>query len=105
MFTEPNGDRPNPPYGNTIVLLSDGFSSTPYADIEGFDRKIAIGIGPNVSPTLPEFASSGDDYKKVENPCELRDFLKNRLLCEEIPTAKSTCPLGSSPWKAGRKPE
>ena len=103
MFTEANGDRPNPPYSNTIVLLSSGFSFSVYADIEGFDRKIAIGIAGNVSPTLLEFASSDDDYKKVANACQLSNFLNSRLLCEEFPAAGySTCPVTSStPWIAG----
>ena len=103
MFTSANGDRPNPPYGNTIVLISDGFSSTSYADIEGFDRKIGIGIGANVSPTLREFASGDDDYKEVKNACDLRDFLKNRLLCQDIPAGNTTCPLRSTPWTGGKR--
>ena len=102
MFTEANGDRPNPPYSNTIILLSGGFSTTPYADIEGFDRKIAIGFGLSISPVLRQFASSLDDYLEPHNACDLRDLLKNRLLCEEIPvTTNSTCPFGSTPWMAG----
>ena len=86
-----------------VALLSDGFSSTPYADIEGFDRKIAIGIAGNVSPSLLQFASSDNDYKKVANACQLSNFLKSRLLCEEFPAAGySTCPVTSStPWIAG----
>ena len=100
MFTEANGDRPNPPYSNTIVLLSSGFSFSVYADIEGFDRKIAVGVGNtlgNNSPFLREFASSDDDYNELKNPCDMRDFIKNRLLCEEIQaTTNSTCPLGSA---------
>ena len=101
MFTEANGDRPNPPYSNTIVLLSTGFSFSSYVDTEGFNRKIAIGVANinngNIFPSLREFASSGDDYSEPKNACEMRDFLKNRLLCEEMQaTSNSTCPLGST---------
>ena len=89
MFTAVNGDRPNPPYGNTVILLSDGRSATPFVGIEGFDRKIAIGFG-NVDANLVNFASSPDDYTEIMDTCALKNFLKNRLLCEETVSANAT---------------
>ena len=91
MFTAVNGDRPNPPYGDIVVLLSDGRSTTPSTDIEWFDRKIAIGFG-SVHPDLANFASSPEDYTEIMDTCALKDFLKKRLLCEEtVPTNSTVC--------------
>ena len=89
MFTAVNGDRPNPPYGNTVVLLSDGRSQTPFINVDWFDRKIAIGFG-NVDANLVNFASSPDDYTEIMDTCALKNFLKKRLLCEETVATNGT---------------
>ena len=83
MLTVANGIRPKPPHEKIVVLLTDGISTTVPVKPDNVDRLIVIGLGPGLNASLPDLASSPEDYLQVNNTCEIISFLNDRLLCRQ----------------------
>ena len=93
MFTAANGDRPNLYNPNTVVLLTDGFTSGTPMQPDNVDRMIVVGLGAGVSANLSDLASTPDDYMQVNTSCGLLQFLRQKLLCQEFMMFNASSPM------------
>ena len=86
MFEPENGDRPKKPNYNTLVLITDG-NDTPTAapgDIPpDVDRVVVVAVGDSPDPSLEALATYPQDFIKAPLACNIKEALKQRLLCED----------------------
>ena len=90
MFEPENGDRPKKPNYNTLVLITDGRNSpvvippaTPADVPSDVDRVIVVALGDNPEPSLKNLATYPGDFIEATLSCNIKEFLKQRLLCED----------------------
>ena len=86
MFEPVTGDRPKKPNYNTLVLITDGDDNPTAAPADipsDVDRVVVVAVGDSPDPSLEALATYPQDFIKAPLACNIKEALKQRLLCED----------------------